>query len=111
MRTAGEKLLQILQKRQFPFRSALWLYMPEAEEWRLFLAVPKARKEGKMKFYKQLQSAVANTSTLRSGCYTPTQPGRPVSSRGAGEYTDKVRVELSEKIDSVRDRISDVALQ
>ena len=66
MRTAGEKLVRILQKRQFPFRTALWLYMSEAEEWRLFLAVPRARKEGKMKFYKQLQTAVSKEPGLPS---------------------------------------------
>jgi hypothetical protein len=66
MREGGEKLLRLLQKRQFPFRSALWLYMSEAEEWRLFLAVPKARKEGKMKFYKKLQSAVSKGPGLPS---------------------------------------------
>jgi hypothetical protein len=66
MREGGEKLLRLLQKRQFPFRAALWLYMSEAEEWRLFLAVPKARKEGKMKFYKKLQSAVSKEPGLPS---------------------------------------------
>ena len=59
MLVSGETLLQILRKRQFPFRAALWIYLSEAEEWRLFLAVPKARAEGKMKFYKQLQDILA----------------------------------------------------
>lgn len=58
----GENLLRLLSERRFPLRAALWLYLCEAEEWRLVLAVPKARAEGKMKFYKQIQSVLAKGS-------------------------------------------------
>ena len=53
---AGETLILLLKKHRFAFRAALWLYLSEAEEWRLFLAVPGERVEGKKKFYKKLQS-------------------------------------------------------
>jgi hypothetical protein len=39
--------LRLLGKHGFPFRAALWLYLSEAEEWRLFLAVPKVREVGR----------------------------------------------------------------
>ena len=64
MLDSGERLLQLLRKRRFPFRAALWIYLSEAEEWRLFLAVPRARAEGKMKFYKRLQDVLALDSDL-----------------------------------------------
>jgi len=56
MINAGEILIHLLRKHRFAFRAALWLYLSEAEEWRLFLAVPGERVEGKKKFYKKLQS-------------------------------------------------------
>ena len=40
---AGGNLLRMLSERRFPFRAALWLYLSEAQEWTLVLAVPKAR--------------------------------------------------------------------
>ena len=64
MLKAGEKLLHLLGRRGFPFRAALWIYLSEAEEWRLFLAVPKAREEGKRKFYRRLQNIVQREPDL-----------------------------------------------
>jgi len=55
MINAGKTLIYLLKKHRFAFRAALWLYLSEAEEWRLFLAVPGERIEGKKKFYKKLQ--------------------------------------------------------
>jgi hypothetical protein len=64
MITIGASLLRLLSERRFPLRAALWLYLCEAEEWRLVLAVPKARAEGKLKLYKQIQSVLAKGSDL-----------------------------------------------
>ena len=61
---AGEKLLRLLSEQRFPFRAALWLYLSEAQEWQLVLAVPKARAEGTLKLYKQIQSVLAKGSDL-----------------------------------------------
>jgi hypothetical protein len=60
----GGNLLRLLGERRFPLRAALWLYLTEAQEWTLVLAVPKARAEGTMKFYKQIQSVLAKGSDL-----------------------------------------------
>src|SRR5882672_6271777 len=64
MITVGGNLLRLLGERRFPLRAALWLYLTEAREWTLVLAVPKARAEGTMKFYKQIQSVLAKGSDL-----------------------------------------------
>jgi hypothetical protein len=61
---AGGNLLRLLSERRFPFRAALWLYLSEAQEWTLVLAVPKARAEGTLKLYKQIQSVLAKGSDL-----------------------------------------------
>lgn len=60
----GGNLLRLLGERRFPLRAALWLYLTEAQEWTLVLAVPKARAEGTMKFYKQIQSVMTKGSDL-----------------------------------------------
>jgi hypothetical protein len=60
----GGNLLRLLSERRFPLRAALWLYLSEAQEWTLVLAVPKARAEGTMKFYKQIQGVLAKGSDL-----------------------------------------------
>ena len=57
-------MLQLLRKRRFWFRAALWIYLSEAEEWRLFLAVPRARAQGPKKLYTRLQSVLAQESDL-----------------------------------------------
>ena len=59
---SGKSLLRMLRKQRFPFRAALWLYLSEAEEWQLVLAVPRARAQGKMKFYKRLQDTLRQES-------------------------------------------------
>src|SRR5262249_42090448 len=64
MLKSGEKVLQLLRKRRFPFRAALWIYLSEAEEWRLFLAVPRARAQGPKKLYTRLQAILAQATDL-----------------------------------------------
>ena len=64
MLKSGEQLLRLLRKRRFPFRAALWIYLSEAEEWRLFLAVPRARAQGPKKLYTRLQGVLAQESDL-----------------------------------------------
>lgn len=64
MLKSGEKLLRLLRKRRFSLRAALWIYLSEAEEWRLFLAVPRARSQGPKKLYTRLQTVLAEESDL-----------------------------------------------
>jgi len=64
MLKSGEKLLQLLRQRRFSFRAAIWIYLSEAQEWRLFLAVPRARALGTKKLYTRLQNVLAQESDL-----------------------------------------------
>ena len=53
---AGKDLLNILDDTKFKVKAALWLYMPEPEEWRLILACPIVDEEGPKKAYETVQS-------------------------------------------------------
>lgn len=56
---AGAELTRQLDAAQIGVRAALWLYLPEYNTWRLFVAVPKLNKEGPRKMYKKIQSVLA----------------------------------------------------
>ena len=64
MLESGENLLRLLRSQRFPFRSALWIYLSEAEEWCLYLSVRGARTQGTNKFYKRLQAVLELRSDL-----------------------------------------------
>ena len=53
---AGKDLLNKLDGTKFKVKAALWLYMPEPEEWRLILASPTVDVEGPKKAYEAVQS-------------------------------------------------------
>lgn len=53
---AGEALLKKLDEDKFKVRAALWLYMPDPEEWRLVLALPDIDADGPKKAYEKVQS-------------------------------------------------------
>jgi len=53
---AGEALLNRLDETKFDVKAALWLYMPDPEEWRLILASPTVDAEGPKKAYEKVQS-------------------------------------------------------
>lgn len=56
--TAGERVLQILDRASFKVRVALWLYSSEFEAWRLIIASPLVDAEGPQKAYIRLLSAL-----------------------------------------------------
>ncbi len=53
---AGEALLKKLDKIKFDVKAAFWFYMPDSEEWRLFLALPLFDEKGPKKTYEEVQS-------------------------------------------------------
>ncbi|OHB80045.1 MAG: hypothetical protein A2Z25_06365 [Planctomycetes bacterium RBG_16_55_9] len=53
---AGEALLKKLDEDKFKIKAALWLYMPDPEEWRLVLASPIVDTDGPIKAYEKVQS-------------------------------------------------------
>jgi hypothetical protein len=52
----GEALLNKLDESKFNVKAALWLYMPDPEEWRLILASPIVDMKGPKKAYETVQS-------------------------------------------------------
>ena len=53
---AGKALLKRLDEVKFKVKAALWLYMPDPEEWRLVLASPSIDTDGPKKAYEKVQS-------------------------------------------------------
>jgi hypothetical protein len=52
----GAALVQLLHEHRFSFRAAGWLYISEGRRWRLYLAIPGVRAEGRGKFYDIIYS-------------------------------------------------------
>jgi hypothetical protein len=55
---AGAEVVQQLDRSDFPIEAALWLYLPDSQQWRLMLASPEVKIHGPKKGYKQIQSAL-----------------------------------------------------
>ena len=47
----GERLLNALEGIGLDIHAALWIYLPEPEEWRLMIASPMVDQEGPRKVY------------------------------------------------------------
>jgi hypothetical protein len=58
----GKRLIEELDKTNFIVRAALWFYVSDADEWRLFIASPFVEKEGPKKSYNFIQSVLAKIS-------------------------------------------------
>jgi hypothetical protein len=56
---AGKKVIDALDAECADLRSALWLYIPDASEWRLVLSLPAVDREGPEGGYKLVQRALA----------------------------------------------------
>ena len=59
MLNAGANVVRLLDKRGFLLRAALWFYLSETDEWRLFLGTPEVRTKGPKKLYRQIQGMLA----------------------------------------------------
>jgi len=55
----GARLLKALDKAGFDIHAALWIYLPDPEEWRLMIASPLVDQEGPKKAYILIQSELA----------------------------------------------------
>jgi hypothetical protein len=55
-REAAWKLLEDLEKEQFPMTAAFWQYLPDAETWRLVIATPLVDEIGSIAAYTRLQT-------------------------------------------------------
>ena len=59
---AGSVLIDVLDRHEFPFTAAFWLYESERTYWRLMLAVPKFRDADQRKVYGRLFEIMRNES-------------------------------------------------
>ena len=78
----GAELTRKLDEMQWPVHASLWLYMSEANQWRLVLASPRVRSDGPKKSYETIQSALAATTaaegTLSLRDIAVTDPQNPL---------------------------------
>jgi len=52
----GEKIITLLKNNNFNIKYAFWAYLEDYNEWRLVIAMPRIKIEGKMKYYEKIQS-------------------------------------------------------
>jgi hypothetical protein len=55
---AGAELTRKLDESGVPIVAALWLFLPDANEWRLIFASPEVSAGGPRKMYEQIQKAL-----------------------------------------------------
>ena len=59
---AGRELLRRLDQTEFKVVAALWLYLPEFGEWRLWIASPVVDEEGIEGAYRRIQAILLKNS-------------------------------------------------
>ena len=60
---AGRELLGVLDKARLKVKAAFWLYLPEPDEWRLFLALPVVARKGPKEAYEKIQTYLEQLQT------------------------------------------------
>jgi hypothetical protein len=58
----GRKLIKALEQADLPVDAALWLYLPEPEEWRFMIASPLVDQKGSREVYAFVQSVLKKMS-------------------------------------------------
>ncbi|MBM4026393.1 MAG: hypothetical protein FJ280_13470 [Planctomycetes bacterium] len=53
---AGEALVRALDQAGVKVQAAFWLYLPESDEWRLYLALPEVAQRGPREAYERIQT-------------------------------------------------------
>jgi hypothetical protein len=56
---AGADLVRRLDEAHLEVSASLWLYMPDANLWRLVIASPAVRDEGPKRVYQKIQSVLS----------------------------------------------------
>jgi len=54
----GRRLLDSLDKIEFPVAAALWLYSPDSDDWRLTIASDLVDRLGPLQTYRQVQTVL-----------------------------------------------------
>ncbi len=55
----GKRLIEALDKANFKVQAALWFYLADSDEWRLYISSPFVEKEGPRKSYNFIQKILA----------------------------------------------------
>ena len=55
---AGKALVLALDQARVNVKAAFWLYLPESNEWRLYLALPDVVQQGPRKAYETVQACM-----------------------------------------------------
>lgn len=58
----GKELIKALDETQFEVRAAMWFYLSDSDEWRLFIASPYVEEKGPKKAYSFIQSKLETLS-------------------------------------------------
>jgi len=56
---AGREITRRLDQAGILVRSAAWWYMPESKTWRLLIASPKVKTDGRTKVYHKIQTVLS----------------------------------------------------
>jgi hypothetical protein len=59
MISAGAELTRRLDEATFTVSASLWLYIPDANAWRLIIGSPEVRTNGPKKAYRQIQIVIS----------------------------------------------------
>jgi len=63
---AGEALVKQLDKIKFVTDAAFWLYLPDVNTWRFFIANPEVKIHGPKRAYRKIQNALSRISSENS---------------------------------------------
>lgn len=56
----GRQLIETLDKNRMKIPAAFWLYLPEGDLWRLYVASPAVDRKGSRAVYAQIQKILAD---------------------------------------------------
>jgi hypothetical protein len=62
---AGERLTKKLLDSGMVVNASFWLYMPEANAWRLFIATSEVSKSGPKRVYGEVQQALSQAPEIQ----------------------------------------------
>ncbi|HXU36076.1 MAG TPA: hypothetical protein VN937_06900 [Blastocatellia bacterium] len=62
----GSKKISLIPADRFRIKAAFWWYLPEASEWRLFIATPLVDEEGPLQAFRDINTVLASRLDLHS---------------------------------------------
>ena len=79
---AGADLMPRLEEAHLRVSALLWLYIPDANLWRLVIASPAVREDGPKKVYRKIQSVLSmicdDASTISLQDISVVEPNDPL---------------------------------